>query len=283
VVYLPSCRTGEFDGASLAEGAALVESLVFYSVLVSDHVVMPAQVNSAYPYAGDHRWTYEPAHDWYDPLVSLTWAAAATKRVKLGTSVIVLPLRNPILLAKQIASLSRVASRRILLGVGVGWMKEEFDALDIPFHSRGRRAEEMVEVMRRLWSGDSVSYDGKYFSLDQLTAHPTPLPSPLILWGGHSARSLSHVARMGDGWYPLGLSVDDFEAAYAELDALCLKNGRRRESLSVCIGLGQSRNLTADVISWYSERNVSHLVCRLPSDPTEFRGEAVRISRIRNN
>ena len=276
-VNLPNAGSKEFR-----DTAALVDRLGLDSVWVGDHVVMPSQVNSYYPYASDHQWPHPATDDWYDPLLSLAWAGAATSTVQLGTAVLVLPLRDPIILAKQVASLSAITGRRVLLGVGVGWMKEEFDALHVAFGKRGRRAEEMVDVMRRLWSGRPVSFEGEFFAMDRLCAHPIPTQPPLILWGGHSSASLRHVARVGDGWYPLRLTRDEFQKASEELRAVCDETGRDPKSLTVCVGLGPSRNLTAEACEWYFEHGAQHVVCRPPLDPDECREELVRVAALRS-
>src|SRR5439155_9134889 len=136
---------------------------------------------------------------WSDPLITLAWAACGSERVGLGTSVIVLPLRDPLLLAKQVATLDRLAPGRAVLGVGAGWMREEFAALRIPFESRWERTREMVEVMRLAWTGRPFSYHGSFFDLEDLTMRPAPSRAPSILWGGRSERALRSAAVLGHG------------------------------------------------------------------------------------
>jgi probable F420-dependent oxidoreductase len=177
----------------------------------------------------------------------------------------VLPLRDPVLLAKQVASLDVLTEGRVILGIGVGWMREEFDALKVPFADRGKRAEEMVELMRRLWSGSSTSFSGKFFSLDSVNLHPTPVRFPPILWGGHSRATLRRVATHGDGWLPLGLSQPDFLEKRRELESMCVRAGRDPDSLHVCVSIGASEQLNSDLYGWYLRQGVQHLVCSLPT------------------
>ena len=144
----------------LAALARRAEEAGFDSVWVSDHIVMPPVVTSPYPFSPDGRFPWPPDEPWYDPVIAMSFAAAATSRVEIGVGVLIAPLRQPVLLAKQIASLDAYSGGRIVLGVGAGWMEEEFDALGVPFAERTRRLEDTVHILRSCWRGQTVGHEG---------------------------------------------------------------------------------------------------------------------------
>ncbi|NJL44278.1 MAG: LLM class flavin-dependent oxidoreductase, partial [Nitrosarchaeum sp.] len=141
---------------NLIKTAQWAEALGYHSIWLTDHVVLKEEVNSWYPYRTHGRWDYPPDTKWIDPLLTLAWAGAAAPTLKLGTSVLVVPLRNPILLAKQLASLDFLTGGRVILGAGAGWMAEEFELIGQDYANRGKRVLEMVELMRQLWRGEMV-------------------------------------------------------------------------------------------------------------------------------
>jgi probable F420-dependent oxidoreductase len=169
--------------------ARTFEAAGFDSLWVSDHIVMPREIRSRYPFAADGRATWATDMPWLDALIALALAAAVTERVRLGTAVLVLPLRHPIELAKQAASIDVASGGRLELGVGVGWLKEEFDALGVDFATRGRQLDESIEILRACWTGEH----------GDTLAYPTPVrPIPLLI-GGHSPAALRRARRL-DGW-----------------------------------------------------------------------------------
>jgi probable F420-dependent oxidoreductase len=170
------------------------------AVLVSDHVVHPETIRSPYPYTvdGAPRWSADTA--WPDPWVAIGAMAAVTERVRFMTGIYVLPLRNPFVVAKAVGTAAVLSQDRVTLGIGVGWMKEEFDLLEQPFERRGRRADEMIEVMRKLWSGRVVEHHGEFYDFAPLSMRPAPArPIPIVV-GGLSKTALRRAARLGDGW-----------------------------------------------------------------------------------
>lgn len=192
----------------IANMAAVLERAGFSSLWVSDHVVMPAVVGSRYPYADDGAATWATDEPWFDPVVALATAAAATEHAELGTAVLVLPQRHPIILAKQIASLDRLAGGRVVLGVGAGWLAEEFAALATPFESRGRRTDEWIALLRACWTGRPAPFDGEHYHLPPgVVCQPTPARTVPILVGGTTAAALGRARRLGDGW--LGIQSAD--------------------------------------------------------------------------
>jgi probable F420-dependent oxidoreductase len=198
------------DGAGAARLARLAEAAGFDSVFAVDHVALPESYESTYPYAPGGRLPGTQFTAMPDPLIWMAFAAAATTRLRLMTGVIILPLRNPLVLAKQVATLDHMSGGRIELGIGVGWLREEFDALGIPFEERGRRADEYVGAMRALWREDGASFAGRFVSFEGVTCDPKPVARAVpIIVGGHSEAAARRAGRLGDGFFPsIGAQVD---------------------------------------------------------------------------
>jgi len=204
---VPAYGIAPVESAEYATGfAALVEELGFESVWVGEHVVMPTRYSSRYPYTETGR-----TPDVYlnavlpDPIVWLTWAAAVTRTLRLGSCVLILPQRNPLVLAKQVASLDRLCGGRVLLGVGAGWLREEAVALGTSFEDRGARMEEWILAMRALWSQPVASFRGAHVRFEEVECRPHPAngTSVPILIGGHSPAAARRAGRLGDGFLPM--------------------------------------------------------------------------------
>ena len=150
------------------------EAAGFDAVAVSDHVVYPSYLSSQYPYTPDGRPLFSPDEDWPDPWVAIGAMAAVTTTLRFQTNVYVLPLRNPFVVAKAIGTAAYLSGDRIGLGIGAGWMKEEFDLLEQPFAKRGRRMDEMIEVIRALWQGGMVSHHGEFYDFEPVEMRPVP-------------------------------------------------------------------------------------------------------------
>jgi probable F420-dependent oxidoreductase len=189
-IHLPQIgRKARPDGIKRA--AIQAEELGYDDVWTSEHIIVPAGA------------MYPPSPIFYDPVLSLTWAAAYTSRVGLGTSVLVLPMRHPLPLAKELSTLHNLSGGRLILGVGVGWLEPEFAALGVPFHERGRRMDEGIAMMRAVWSQDPVSFDAKVISseIKDMTMLPQPI-SPIPMWhGSRSEAAHKRTVRIGDGWH----------------------------------------------------------------------------------
>ncbi|MEO8715113.1 MAG: TIGR03619 family F420-dependent LLM class oxidoreductase [Acetobacteraceae bacterium] len=176
--------------ASIRDTAVQAEALGFDDVWVSEHIIVPRTAS------------YPPSPAFYDPVLTLTWAAAATTRVRLGTSVLVLPMRHPLPLAKELATLQNLSGGRLILGAGVGWLEAEFAALGVPFHERGRRMDEGIAMMRAVWSEDPVSFKARWIAaeIEDMRMQPRPI-APIPIWiGGASAPALRRAAAL-DGWH----------------------------------------------------------------------------------
>ena len=168
--------------------AQTAEELGFDSVWATEHIVPGPEAAATYGRV-------------YDPIVTLGWLAASTQRIGLGTSIVILPLHNPFLLAKQAATLQELTGRRVRLGIGVGWHRDEFDFLGVEFEGRGRRANEAIRVMRALWRGER-EFEGRYWSYREATFDPKPSPPPEIWIGGSSPQGVRRALTLGDVWHP---------------------------------------------------------------------------------
>ena len=198
------------DLAGAIRMVKLAEAAGFDSVVAVDHVVFPHSYTSVYPYAPGGRLPGGPGGSLPDPLIWMAAMAAVTEKLRFLTGVIILPLRNPLVLAKQVATLDHMSGGRIELGIGVGWLKEEFEALGIPFEKRGRRSDEYIAAMRTLWAEDGASFAGEFVNFHEVSSNPKPMRGgvPIVI-GGHSEAAAKRAGRLGDGFFPsIGTQVD---------------------------------------------------------------------------
>jgi probable F420-dependent oxidoreductase len=247
-ISLPSL--GPMAGAeAVAAVAGRAEALGFASVWVSDHVAVPLDYSSRYPYSGSGRATFTPQAAWLDPFLALTVAATATSRVRLGTSVLILPLRPPLLVAKAVATLDRVSAGRVVLGVGAGWLREEFEALGVPFADRGVRTTESIRVLRACWDDDPVRLDGAPpFAMQPKPVQGARLP---VVCGGHSDAALRRIAAVADGWQPI-IGPDGFAERRAVLEGLMAEAGRSMTELELSARPGREHPLTGELLERYA-------------------------------
>lgn len=192
--------------------AAACEAAGFDSVAVSDHVVYPQTLGSKYPYTPDGTPLFSPDEDWPDPWVAIGAMSSVTTRLRFLTNVYVLPLRNPFVVAKAVGTAAYLSSGRVGLGIGAGWMAEEFELLEQPFARRGKRMDEMIEVVRALWAGGMVEHHGEFYDFDPVEMRPAP-PAPVPIYvGGHSDAAFRRAARLGDGWLGVHYPVPELVA-----------------------------------------------------------------------
>jgi probable F420-dependent oxidoreductase len=200
------------DAAGAARLGRIAEAAGFDTVFAIDHVVLPDDYASTYPYSADGRMPAARNAAYPDPLIWLSFVAAATTRLKLATGVIILPQREPLVLAKQVATLDAMSGGRVELGIGVGWLKEEFAALGVPFEQRGKRADDYVAAMRALWAEGSTTHHGPFVNFDRVNSYPKPPHGAVpIIVGGHTEAAARRAGRLGDGFFPsIGAQVDTF-------------------------------------------------------------------------
>ncbi|WAC90238.1 LLM class F420-dependent oxidoreductase [Mycobacterium sp. Aquia_213] len=260
------------DRAVIDAVAYCADESGFATLWAGEHVVMVDRSASHYPYSDDGVIAVPAQADWLDPMVALAFAAAASSRITIATGVLLLPEHNPVVMAKQAASLDRLSGGRLKLGVGVGWSKEEFAALGVPFEHRAARTAEYVAAMRTLWRDDVASFDGKFVRFDSIRVNPKPVRGrriPIML-GGNSDPALQRVASWGDGWY--GFNLDDVAAVrdcVGKLDRCCTEAGRDRAELRLAVALRDPRDRDVDALA---ELGVDELV--LVASPPE-RADAV--------
>src|SRR5262245_42866239 len=194
----------------VAEPARRAEAAGFDSIWTSDHVVMPRMVRSTYPFSVDGTIKWNPEAPWYDAIVWCSAIAAVTERVEIGTAVMLAALRHPLVVAKQLASIDAMSGGRMIAGIGAGWMREEFDALDVPFESRGRRLDEWIDLWRDVWTGELQPSQGTQYrvGIEVLTAPVPARPVPILI-GGMSEVAFRRIAARADGWIPLPKPNED--------------------------------------------------------------------------
>ena len=224
---------------SLAQRA---EGLGFDSIWVSDHIILPRQVESFYPYAADGVATFRPDEAYYEPIAALNFLAGCTDKVRLGTHVLILPYRNPVLTAKLLSTLDVLSGGRVTLGIGVGWMEEEFQALGLDTYShRGAVTDEYIQLFKELWTKDNPEFQGEHYQISGAGFQPKPAqkPHPPIWVGGHTGPAIRRAAKYGDGWMPIGqrppaiLEPEEMAEKIARLRRLTVRAGRPEDAVSL--------------------------------------------------
>lgn len=262
------------DGPAIRRFITEVEELGYDSVWLGDHVVLPETIKdtSSYPYL----WRFDASIDDLFPRKSFVEAASTaayiagvSQRLEIGVGVFVAPMREPVLLAKQLATIDVLSQGRLIAGLGAGWLREEFDSLGANYAERGARLDEYVEIMRTLWREEQpVSFDGKFRSFEPLFCQPTPVRKTGVpLWvGGHTPRALRRCARMGDGWQAIELSPDEFGRHAATLDRHLEAQGRAGAEVVKSVATRLSLSPGADVaaaartVADYAANGCDHLV-----------------------
>ena len=271
----------------IAPLAAHAEQTGFDILAVSDHVVMPTSIASTYPYVADGEWP--GGMDCLETLTTLSFVAASTSKIRLLSSVLVLPYRPPVFTAKMLATIDVLSNGRLIAGLGVGWLKEEFEALrSPPFEARGASSDEYIDVFRELWTNPNPAFDGKYCQVRDVVFQPKPVqkPHPPIWIGGESTPALRRVARVGDVWYPISTNPKfpistptELKASTAKIRMYAERYERNPEDISTAYNpsnyqLGESlktpngermpftgrASQIADDIKAFEEAGVRHLV-----------------------
>lgn len=226
-------------------GPAVVENMVdvvqhaeaagLESVWTFEHVMVPIDYESKYPYSSTGKMGVPPETSYVDPLISLSHLAAATKKIRLGTGVNIFPQANPLLFAKQTASIDALSGGRLMLGLGLGWLAEEYRAMGTPFERRGARFDDYLEAVKKVWSGEVVEHQSEFLSWHGFKAHPTPAqkPHPPIIMGGMTTKTLERVATVAQGWYAPSDSKEFLTEKIAELKEIAARVGRPFESIEI--------------------------------------------------
>ena len=261
--------------------AQRAESLGFDSVWVSDHIILPRKVDSFYPYAADGVATFRPDEDYYDPLATLNFLAGCTQKIRLGTHVLILPYRNPVLTAKMLSTLDVLSGGRVILGAGVGWMEEEFQALGLDTYAqRGAVTDEYIQLFKELWTKDNPEFHGEHYQLSESGFQPKPVqkPHPPIWIGGHTNPAIRRAAKYGDGWMPIGLrppailEPEELAEKIARLRRLTVRAGRPEDAVSLCFSTG----VTFDNSPGATRRMMSGRAEQIAADLRQYQDLGVR-------
>ena len=262
--YAPAVRA--------AEGAG------FEGIWLAEHLVTPTNFAKVYPYSASGDPGYRGDTPLADVWVTIGHLAAVTNRIKLASGVYSLPLRNPFATAKAVATAQELANGRVMLGVGTGWMQEEFDAVGQAYKGRGARTDEIIEIMRKLWSGKPVSHSGTWFSFDEVQMSPAPSPPPPIVIGGVSNAALARAVRFGDAWYGPSCSLEESAKYRDEILRRLSDAGRGGTSFDFYVRLNEQ--VSRESLSRANEFGFEHLVIPLSSSLSRLEEKSDRILRL---
>jgi probable F420-dependent oxidoreductase len=242
------------------------------SLWVSDHVIFPRSATGSYP---GGRFPHPPDKAYLEPVITLTAAAMCTERARLGASVFILGHRHPVVMAKMLTTIDALSNGRLIVGVGVGWWKEELTILGAPFEKRGKQGDEAIKVFKALWTQDNPSFDGEFFKLHDLGFAPKPVqkPHPPIWVGGDSPGAFRRVVTLGDGWHATSKTPAQMKDALARLREAADKAGRRFDTLEISLRFGLSDALLAhgareaiDALGEYKRLGLTHIVLEFRRD-----------------
>jgi probable F420-dependent oxidoreductase len=230
------------DRDSITALAQRAEALEYDSIWVTDRLLIPVESRSPYPYSPTGAFPLGPDEPWLEPLTAVTYLATITKRLTVGTSVLVIPYRNPVFTAKALATADYLSGGRVILGAGIGWWREEFTALGVPFEDRAARSVEYLKIMKAVWTESRIAFEGRFMRIREAGAvRPHPIQKPHIpIWiGGSSEGALGRVATIGDGWHPIGLRPPvalhppEFGDKVRHLRDLARAAGRKPDAITV--------------------------------------------------
>jgi len=244
----------------LHEVASEVEARSVHTVWVPEHVVQFEDYESRYPYSPDGKIPIPPTSGMLEPFTTLAFLAAVTSTVRLGTSICLLAQRNPVYAAKEVSNLDWLSGGRVDLGVGIGWLREEYEAVGVPWARRGQRTDECIAAMQSLWCDEVSSFEGETVTVPACSMNPKPVqqPHPPVHIGGESDAAINRAARIGQGWHSFGRLPDEVPAALVRLDAELDKAGRSRSDLQVTVS-PYMHPLTPDMVDQYAETGIDQL------------------------
>jgi probable F420-dependent oxidoreductase len=248
-------------GALLRSLAANAERLGVATLWVPEHVVLIDQYASKYPYSQDGQLPAPTDAPILDPFLALMCMASATSKIRLATGICLVPEHNPLVLAKVTATLDYLSGGRFALGVGIGWLEEEFVAMGIPWEHRAKRTREYIEAMRKLWGEDPSSYSGEYVNFKNVRSNPKPVQGAKlpVIFGGESAPALRRVAEYGNGWCGFNLTPDEAAAKIRKIEELLKANGRKRSDIEIAVS-PYSKPITKDDLKRYRDAGADEVV-----------------------
>jgi len=260
-------NTGPFAHApAAAEFARAAEEAGIESLWTVEHVVVPAGYESQYPYHPSGKMPGGEDFDIPDPLIWLTWVAAATSTIRLATGILILPQRNPVVLAKELATLDQLSGARVELGIGVGWLEEEFDAIGVPFAERGRRTDDHVAAMRALWGHERATFEGEFTSFKDCISRPRPVDGTIpIHIGGHTDIAARRAGRLGDGFFPGRGQAPELARLFDVVRASAAEHGRDPSTIELSAGAAAFGQGAVDTVRELADLGVSRIM--VPSFP----------------
>ncbi len=261
-IGLLAVASGKMAGGDLLKTIAInAERLGVATLWAPEHVVLLDQYESKYPYAADGKFGAPTGAPVLDPFIALATIGAVTSKIRLATGICLVPEHNPVVLGKVIATLDFLTGGRALLGVGIGWLVEEFQALGVPFERRADRTREYIHAMRKLWGEDPSSYSGEFVRFENVRCKPKPLQGGKlpVFFGGESGPALRRVAEYGDGWCGFNLLPDEAAAKIKRIEQVLKANGRSRSDVELAVS-PTGKRITRDDLKRYRDAGVDEVV-----------------------
>ena len=253
--------------------ARTAEEVGIESIWTVEHVVVPVDYRSKYPYSETGKMPGPETIPIPDPIIPLAFAAAVTKTLRLGTGVVILPQRHPLYVAKEMATLDVLSNGRAILGVGIGWLQEEFAAVGVTFKQRASRTDESIQAIRSLWKSTPEPFNGKYYKWGPVESHPKPIQHPgvPIIVGGHAEAAARRAARLGDGFFPARGEIGSLTKLLAIVREECKAVGRKPDAVEITSGIGGNNATSAsdamqlDTVRRYQDLGVARLIIAPPA------------------
>ncbi len=260
-IGLASVNVGGLDGAGMATLARVAEDVGVESFWTFEHVMVPNHYASVYPYSRSGKMPVLPETPFVDPLITLAHLAGVTSTLKLATGVNIMPQANPLLLAKQVASLDHLSGGRLILGLGAGWLEEEYGAMGVPFEKRGARFNDYLVAVKKVWSGETVEHQSEFLNWSGFKSYPIPVqkPHPPLIIGGTSPAALRRVVRHGDGWFAPSRNLEELGEMCGALREVASQEGRDYQSLQISAMWGGVQE-GLESIPAYKELGVTRLI-----------------------
>ncbi len=255
---------GKYAGPDAIRAVArLAEDLGFDSLWMTEHIALPTTIETRYPYRDDGNFLWPSETPYLEALLSLAWAAAATQKITLGTSMLILPWHPLVPTAKRLVTLDVLTGGRTVCGISVGWMKEQFDLLDVEFEQRGARTTEAIRAMRHMWTEHEIDFQGEFYNLSGFMMYPKPVrPEGIPIWlGGFSKPTLRRVAQVGDGWQPLAIKPDEYARLKDTLGEFLDAEGRSLDDITLSVRPLNKMPMNGETLQAYAELGVSECVC----------------------
>lgn len=243
--------------------ATTAEACGYHSLWAPEHIVLLEQYSSSYPYSQNGRMPFETLKvDILDPFLALTFAAAVTSKIRLGTGICLVPERQPLTTAKEVATLDKLSGGRFDFGVGIGWLKEEFEALQVPWAKRAERTRDYLAAMKKLWSEEESQHQGEFVKFGAVRSFPKPVqkPYPPIIFGGESEPALRRVGEVGDGWWGVNVTPDSAKSHIANIKRYAEAAGRDTNKLFYSVTTGVGQKVTTDEVKRFADIGVHQVI-----------------------